>query len=200
MRDTSFLDEINAYRHKRKGRLKYFILFAFLIIFITSYGATTAINSAHKNKNKQLKSTEQNIDTNSVQSNADSNVLPSTSPTNTTNTSPVTPPASTQNNQQAAIQAGNIKLCQSYIKNAQSISDSYRKMFFDGWSSWNTTYAGQTDSPTALASKEWNKNYIKNLFNDYISQNNPTYVDACYPVGTKGSIGDYMLQPNYDAW
>jgi hypothetical protein len=94
----------------------------------------------------------------------------------------------------------NIKLCQSYIKNAQSAADNYRKMYSDGWSSWNTTYAGQTDGPTALASKEWNKNYIKNLFNDYISQNNPAYVDTCYPVGTKGSIGDYMLQPNYDTW
>jgi hypothetical protein len=96
--------------------------------------------------------------------------------------------------------AGNnkIQLCQMMLNAAIATSKNYNQMFFDGWNSWNTTYAGQLDSQAALDSKQSSKDYIKKLYTDYFNKNEASYLSACAPFTTP--LAAVMDQPNYDAW
>jgi hypothetical protein len=73
-------------------------------------------------------------------------------------------------------------------------------MYFDSWNDWNEMYYGAYDSPEAIENKNWYKNYIKGLYNDFINANNGTYLSTCGNGGSVGSIADVLYQPNYDAW
>lgn len=70
-------------------------------------------------------------------------------------------------------------------------------MYFDAWNKWNSNYYGAYDSPEAIDNKNWYKNYIKGLYNEFINQSGASYNKAC---GSGGSVADVLYQPNYDAW
>lgn len=171
---------------------KVLLILAGLIAVMGTVGAVVAIN--HNNQNNSANTGGQpstdsakKASTNSTQTSAV--VTPTPTPTKTPTPQPTTPAVD--------VNAVNAKLCKSIMDNAKSASINYNKMYFDGQKSWQTTYQGDYDSPEAIASKEWNINYIKKLYSDYINSANPSYSQAC---GSGGSVADVMYQPNYDLW
>lgn len=189
--NTSLRDEIAAVRKKDKTRLKYYIAASVLLVALATTGIVKALrDNDNQSVHKPAPISSNQADTSSAEP-TNVNPAPSTTPTKPT------PVVSSSATPAVDVTATNAKLCKSIIDNAKSASDQYNKMYFDAWNKWNTTYYGAYDSPEAIDNKNWYKDYIKGLYNDFINQSGASYNKSC---GSGGSVADVLYQPNYDAW
>lgn len=167
----------------RKTRVKIAIVSGVALLLLSGgliFNQTSSkSNSVSSQKAPQ---TRADLEASSPASSSTASVLPESSP----------PPEPT--NAQTTADA---TMCEDTIATARLMSENNTQMFSDGLQSWKATFAGVYDSPQARKSKDWNKNYIKELYDEFISQNNEMYLKFC---DKGGSINDVVLQPNYDLW
>ena len=188
MRDTSLLDEINAGRHGRKARIKYYVAGSIMLALVVGAGTSALITKQDEGEIKSPTTTTQ------VQA---TSTAPPTTPLPAPAPQPVTPVITPPTSPSIDENALNAKLCQSIIDNAKALNESHNSLYFDSWNSWTQTFYGNYDSAEALESKQFYKDHTKKLFNELVSSTNPSMQNSCKSTT---SLADILIQPNYDQW
>ena len=197
MRDTSILSEINTERHKRRARLKYYIVLI-LAIPLLLMTVVSAISKKHQSNDVARP-------TSTLNTTASSHIEPqdkaSSTPESTSLASPasLTPTPSADN---AKIEANNMaiinaKLCKDMFDSAIAINANNNALYQKSWGFWTTTYAGRYETPEAEESKQWYKSNALESFNRLVSESDPKLQEICKSTT---SLSEALIQPDYSKW